>query len=124
MDRQKAIKYMHDLLRLMKAKEGSDLYIAAGAVPSIKVHGRLEQVSSQKMSPQHTQMLTRSIMNDKQSAEFEAPTNVILPSVCPAYRAFGLVLIPSVAVLLWWCAQLPPRFRNSKICCYLRYCKK
>ena len=31
MDREKAIKYMHDLLRLMKAKEASDLYIAAGA---------------------------------------------------------------------------------------------
>ena len=72
MDREKAIKYMHDLLRMLKGREGSDLYIAAGAPPSIKVHGKLGQVSSQKLSPAHTQMLVRSIMNDRQAAEFEA----------------------------------------------------
>lgn len=71
MDREKAIKYMHDLLRMLKGREGSDLYIAAGAPPSIKVHGKLGQVSSQKLSPAHTQMLVRSIMNDRQAAEFE-----------------------------------------------------
>jgi len=71
-DREKAIKYMHDLLRMLKGREGSDLYIAAGAPPSIKVHGKLFQVSNQKLSPAHTQVLVRSIMNDKQAAEFEA----------------------------------------------------
>jgi len=59
MDREKAIKYMHDLLRLMKAKDASDLYIAAGAAPSMKIHGRLEQVSGQRLSPAHTQVLAR-----------------------------------------------------------------
>jgi len=72
MDREKAIKYMHDLLRMLKGREGSDLYIAAGAPPTMKVHGKLTQVSNQKLSPAHTQVLTRSIMNDKQAAEFEA----------------------------------------------------
>ncbi len=72
MDREKAIKFMHDLLRMQKSREGSDLYIAAGAPPTIKIHGKLVQASSQKLSPSHTQMLARSIMNDKQAAEFEA----------------------------------------------------
>ncbi|MEF8833621.1 MAG: PilT/PilU family type 4a pilus ATPase [Halofilum sp. (in: g-proteobacteria)] len=72
MDREKAIKYIHDMLRMLKTREASDLYLAAGAPPTMKVHGKLVQVASQKLSPAHTQTLVRSIMNDKQSSEFEA----------------------------------------------------
>jgi len=85
MDRDKAIKYIHDLLRMLKSREGSDLYLAAGAPPTIKVHGKLVQVASQKLSPTHTQALVRSIMNDKQASEFEASNEcnfaVSLPGV-------------------------------------------
>ena len=72
MDREKAIKYIHDMLRMLKTREASDLYLAAGAPPTMKVHGKLVQVAGQKLSPAHTQTLVRSIMNDKQSSEFEA----------------------------------------------------
>ena len=71
MDRDKAIKFIHDLLRMLKSKGGSDLYITAGAAPSIKVDGQLTPVANQKLSPEHTQELVRSIMNDRQLAEFE-----------------------------------------------------
>ena len=71
MDREKAIKYMHDLLRLMVQKDGSDLFITAGAVPSMKVDGVMTPLSNQSLSPQHTQVLVGSIMNDKQRAEFD-----------------------------------------------------
>ena len=71
MDREKAIKYMHDLLRLMVQKNGSDLFITAGAVPSMKVDGVMTPLSNQSLSPQHTQVLVGSIMNDKQRAEFD-----------------------------------------------------
>jgi len=70
-DRDKAIKYMHDLLRLMVQKDGSDLFITAGAVPSMKLDGAMTPISNQALSPQHTQVLVSSIMNDKQRAEFE-----------------------------------------------------
>jgi twitching motility protein PilU len=70
-DRDKAIKYMHDLLRTMVEKDGSDLFITAGAVPSIKVDGEMKPLSNQSLNPQHTQVLVSSIMNDKQRAEFE-----------------------------------------------------
>ncbi len=72
MDRDKAIKFMHDLLRMLKNREGSDLYIAAGAPPSIKIHGKVVQAAKQKLTPDHTQLLVRSIMNDKQAAHYEA----------------------------------------------------
>jgi len=71
-DREKAIRYMHDLLRTMVQKNGSDLFITAGAVPSMKVDGAMKPLSNQSLSPQHTQVLVSAIMNDKQRAEFEA----------------------------------------------------
>ncbi len=62
---------MHDLLRMMVSKDGSDLFITSGSPPAMKVDGKVLTVSKQRLSPSHTQMLTRSIMNDKQVSEFE-----------------------------------------------------
>jgi len=71
MDRNKSINFMHDLLRMMVSKGGSDLFITTGSPPAMKIDGRIATVSKQNLSPSHTQMLTRSIMNDKQVSEFE-----------------------------------------------------
>ncbi len=71
MERDKAIRYMHDLLRKMVEHEGSDLFITAGAAPSMKVDGVLQPLAGQSLSPQHTQVLVSAIMNDRQLAEFE-----------------------------------------------------
>ena len=62
---------MHDLLRMMVSKDGSDLFITTGSPPAMKIDGKVASVSKQRLSPSHTQMLTRSIMNDKQVSEFE-----------------------------------------------------
>lgn len=103
MDRDKAIKYMHDLLRTMVQKDGSDLFITAGAPPSIKVNGAMTQASNQALSPQHTQVLVRSIMNDKQTAEFEATQEcnfaISLPGVS-RFRVNAFTQRGSVGVVL------------------------
>ena len=62
---------MHDLLRTMLSKDGSDLFITVGAPPSMKVDGKMTPITNQPLSPSHTQVLVRSIMNDKQAAEYE-----------------------------------------------------
>jgi twitching motility protein PilU len=56
----------------MIGKKASDLFITAGFPPAFKIDGKMTPVSSQPLSPQHTKELARSIMNDRQSAEFEA----------------------------------------------------
>jgi len=71
MDREKAIKYLHDLLRTMVQKNGSDLFITAGAAPSIKIDGEVKPASTQILNAQHTQVLVSAVMNDRQRAEFE-----------------------------------------------------
>ena len=72
MERDQAIKFMHDLLRLMLAKKASDLFITAGFPPAIKVDGKMTPVSNQSADAAAHQELARAIMNDQQAAEFEA----------------------------------------------------
>ncbi len=72
MERDQAIELVHNLLRGMLAKKASDLFITAGFPPAFKMDGKLTPVSNQALTPVHTQELARSIMNDKQAAEFEA----------------------------------------------------
>jgi len=71
MDRDQASKFINDLLKLMISRGGSDLFLTADFPPAIKVDGAVAKLSSQALSSQHTLALARSIMNDKQSAEFE-----------------------------------------------------
>jgi twitching motility protein PilU len=72
MEREQATKFMHDLLRLMLSKNGSDLFITAEFPPAFKIDGKMTPVSNQALTPTHTIELARAIMNDKQAAEFEA----------------------------------------------------
>ena len=88
MDRDKAIRYMHDLLRMLVQKDGSDLFITVGAAPSMKVDGKMTSLSSQALSPSHTQSLVRSIMNDKQLGEFESQQEVNFAISLPGVSRF------------------------------------
>lgn len=71
MERDQASKFVNDLLRLMVSRNGSDLFLTADFPPAIKVDGKITKVSPQPLTSQHTLALTRSVMNDKQAAEFE-----------------------------------------------------
>ena len=72
MERDQATELIHNLLRGMISKKASDLFITTGFPPAFKVDGKMTPVSNQVLTTQHTQELARSIMNDRQAAEFEA----------------------------------------------------
>jgi twitching motility protein PilU len=71
MERDQASKFINDLLRLLVSRNGSDLFITGDFPPAIKVDGKVTKVSPQPLTATHTLALARSIMNDKQAAEFE-----------------------------------------------------
>ncbi|MEY4750514.1 MAG: hypothetical protein RIQ60_2728 [Pseudomonadota bacterium] len=71
MERDQASKFVNDLLRLLVSRKGSDLFLTADFPPAIKVDGKVTKVSPQPLTGQHTVALARSVMNDKQAAEFE-----------------------------------------------------
>lgn len=71
MERDQASKFINDLLKLMMARKGSDLFITADFPPAIKIDGKVTRLMDQPLVAAHTMALTRSIMSDKQVAEFE-----------------------------------------------------
>ena len=71
MERDQATRFVHDLLRLLISKKGSDLFLTAEFPPAFKIDGRVLPVSNQPLTGQHTSELVRAIMNDRQAAEFE-----------------------------------------------------
>lgn len=102
MERDQAMKFMHDLLRLMTQKRGSDLFITAGFPPAIKIDGKITPVSNQILTSQHTAELARAIMNDRQAAEFESSREcnfAISPTGIGRFRVNALVQQGRVAVV-------------------------
>ena len=71
MEREQATTFMNSLLVMMGQRKASDLFITSGFPPALKVDGEITPVSKTTLSPMHTLTLARSIMNDKQAAEFE-----------------------------------------------------
>ena len=61
-----------DLLKLMKHKHASDLFITAGVPPSIKVDGKIMPVTKQALTPEQSRAFAYGIMNEDQRRQFEA----------------------------------------------------
>jgi twitching motility protein PilU len=72
MEREQAIKFMRDLLKLMVEKKGSDMFITEGFPPAIKVHGKVSPVSKTALTGDNTKAMVYAIMNDRQLKEYEA----------------------------------------------------
>src|SRR5687768_18031214 len=72
MEREQAIKLMQDLLKRVVERKGSDLFITSGFPPAIKVDGEIRPQSERILTPEQSAVLVRSIMNDKQTREFDA----------------------------------------------------
>ncbi|NBQ69928.1 MAG: PilT/PilU family type 4a pilus ATPase [Nitrosomonadaceae bacterium] len=103
MDKEQASKFMSDLLRLMLSKKASDLFITAGFPPAMKIDGKMTPVSQQSLSMQHTEMLARAIMNDKQAAEFDATKEcnfAISPAGIGRFRVNAFVQQQRVGLVL------------------------
>lgn len=58
------------LLKVMRDKGASDLFISAGVPPSIKVHGEVVPLSSTAFSPEQTREIVLGVMNEQQRREF------------------------------------------------------
>lgn len=72
MELEQAEGFIYDLLKVMKHKEASDLFITAAFPPAIKIDGKLLPVNKTLLTATQTRGLCAAIMNDKQAAEFKA----------------------------------------------------
>ncbi|MEH6435253.1 PilT/PilU family type 4a pilus ATPase [Massilia sp. DD77] len=115
MERDQASKFMFDLLRLMTAKGGSDLFITAGFPPAMKIDGKMTPVSNQALSGTHTADLARAIMNDKQAAGFELTKEsnfAISPGDLGRFRVSAFMQMGAVGMVLRVITTTIPKFED------------
>jgi twitching motility protein PilU len=125
MERDQAVKFMHDLLRAMVAKKASDLFITAGFPPAIKLDGKMTPVAQQPLTPQHTAELARGIMNDRQAGEFEATKEcnfAINPGGIGRFRVNAFLQQGRVGLVLRTINTSIPRFDDLKLPPVLKEC--
>ena len=118
MEREQATKFMYDLLRLLISKKGSDLFITVGFPPAMKIDGKMTPVSNQPLTAQHTADLSRSIMNDKQAASFEATKEcnfAIAPGGIGRFRVNAFVQQGNVGLVLRVITTSIPKFDELRI---------
>jgi twitching motility protein PilU len=118
MEREQATKFIYDLLRTLIARKGSDLFITAGFPPAMKVDSKMTPVSQQALTQQHTAMLVRSIMNDRQAAEFEASKEcnfAINPAGIGRFRVNCFVQQGAVGAVLRVITTTIPNFEDLKL---------
>ena len=115
MERDQAIKFVHELLRVMLSKKASDLFITAGFPPAFKVDGKMTPVSNQSLTPTHTMEIARAIMNDKQAQEFEGSKEcnfAISPPGIGRFRVNAFVQQGRVGVVLRTITTTIPRLED------------
>jgi twitching motility protein PilT len=91
---------MHDLLTLMVERGASDLHITSGTYPQIRMYGKLTGLTQfDQLTPQDTQRLAYSVLNEAQKQKFEEDNELDLSFGiqglarfrCNVYRQRGAV---------------------------------
>ena len=91
---------MHDLLTIMIERGASDLHVTTGTYPQIRLNGKLIQLNQfEQLTPQDTQRLSYSVLNEGQKQKFEEDNELDLSFGiqglarfrCNVYRQRGAV---------------------------------
>ena len=115
MEREQATTFMNSLLVMMVQRKASDLFLTAGFPPALKVDGEITAVSKTVLSPMHTLTLARSIMNDKQAAEFERTNEcnfAINPPGTGRFRCSAFLQQSHVGIVIRTINVTIPRFEE------------
>ena len=115
MEREQATTFMNSLLVMMVQRKASDLFLTAGFPPALKLDGEITAVSKTILSPLHTLTLARSIMNDKQAAEFERTSEcnfAINPPGTGRFRCSAFMQQNQVGIVIRTINTTIPRFEE------------
>ena len=115
MEREQASQFMHELLKIVIDQKASDLFITVDFPPAIKVDGQVTPVSRQVLNAAHTLALARSVMNDKQAAEFESHKELnfaINPPGIGRFRVNAFMQQAQVGMVLRLIADVIPSFES------------
>jgi twitching motility protein PilU len=111
MNREQASQLFSEMLTLMSTHKASDLFITADFPPAFKIDGILTKASQQSLLPEHTAMLARALMTDRQFADFERHKEcnfAIAPPGIGRFRVNAFVQLGKVGMVLRAIPFKPP----------------
>lgn len=118
MDLKVAKRFMDELLVSLAEKGGSDLFIIAGASPSMRIHGKVTPVMEKKLSAEHTLAMAHSLMNEEERADFkknkECNFAIALPNIS-RFRVNALVQRGSAGLVVRIIPTHIPSFADLKM---------
>ena len=62
---------IHEMLNFAVQHKASDIHLAAGEVPSVRIDGDVRRLDLDVLSPDDARRMAYSIMNEKQKSRFE-----------------------------------------------------
>ncbi|HEY9036161.1 MAG TPA: PilT/PilU family type 4a pilus ATPase [Pseudomonadales bacterium] len=78
----------NDYLKILSAKDGSDLYLSTGAPPCAKFHGTLKPLEKEAMPPGKVKDIAWAIMDEEQQQQFERELEMNLAISIPQVGRF------------------------------------
>lgn len=103
MDLNVAKRFIDELLVSLHKKGGSDLFIIAGASPSMRIHGKVTPVIDKKLTADHTMALAKCLMTEAERQEFkdtrECNFAIALPDIS-RFRVNALVQRGSAGLVI------------------------
>ena len=118
MERDQAIRLTQNLLKKMVENKGSDLFITADFPPAIKIDGGIQPYADKPLTPEQSSLIVRSIMNDKQSREFDATKEcnfAIAPQGIGRFRVSAFVAQGNVGAVLRTIETKIPSFEELEL---------
>lgn len=80
--------FLADMAELLAKENGSDIIINAHARPAIKIDGKVNYVADEKLTPEHTVSIAKSVLTAKQWQTFEATNEMNLMVDYPGLAHF------------------------------------
>ena len=112
---QQAYEYIIKLLTAMSKAGGSDLFISSDFPPSMKSHGEMQPMTTQKLTGDITRQLAHALMNETQRAEFEKEMEcnfaISVPGVS-RFRVNVFVQLQNVGMVIRTIAAEIPNFEK------------
>lgn len=118
MNREQASQLFSEMLKLMAIHKASDLFITADFPPAFKIDGVLTKASPQSLQPEHTAMLARALMTDRQFADFERQKEcnfAIAPPGIGRFRVNAFVQLGKVGMVLRAIPFKPPNIDEMNL---------
>ncbi|MGB9094470.1 MAG: PilT/PilU family type 4a pilus ATPase [Gallionella sp.] len=115
---QQAYDYIIKLLTAMSKAGGSDLFISSDFPPSMKSHGEMQPMTTQKLTGDITRQLAHALMNESQRAEFakemECNFAISVPGVS-RFRVNVFVQQQNVGMVIRTIAAEIPNFEKLQL---------